>query len=204
MSAPNSPSGKSDPNDMAVMAPLPDDREWWERLDREPPVAWAAFTTYRDLGTRRTLLAAYRQETGIKEAKQASGSWNQWAAKWRWSERVKAYDAYLDRIAREQRESAHKAELTSFRDRSRRLAAASGEASISLLTILNARLKTLEKAAKEKPEEIKFSMLPSMLRAAAFVGKVAGDAEANALAIDELLERLEDPDERDSPEVDQE
>jgi hypothetical protein len=64
----------------------------WERLPREPSSAFRAFTIFRDMGPRRSR---------IKVAEQLGKGYG-WiknlAVKWRWEERVRAFEDYLDQI----------------------------------------------------------------------------------------------------------
>lgn len=138
------------------------------------------------MGPQRSLYEAYRQETGRKEARQPSGQWNQMYARNEWKARAEAYDAHLDRLDREKRESEHVTNLTSFRDRQRRLAAAATEAAIGLMTKVN------QKLTEAKDEPISLGQLPAFLRAAASVSLAATNAEAEALAIDDLLKKLDE------------
>ena len=50
----------------------------WSRRDTETKRAYTCFCAYRDLGPSRSLVEAYRQETGKKAARQSSGHWNTW------------------------------------------------------------------------------------------------------------------------------
>lgn len=82
----------------------------WERQFGEPRAAYACFLAYRDMGTGRAVTTAYRQTTGKVKAKQASGTWNTRADRWRWAERAEAWDAHLELEQRSaQEEAARKA-----------------------------------------------------------------------------------------------
>ena len=74
--------------------------EVWTRRPGETRAAYAAFCTYRDLGPRRSLLAAYQQggghKKGTKGAQQTSGHWKRWYRGHEWRSRAEAYDAWLD------------------------------------------------------------------------------------------------------------
>ena len=73
-----------------------EDRLPWEKQRGESGMAWAAFVTYRDKppGTRRVALVA--TELGKSE----SLMWR-WNLAWNWKERVDAWDAEVDRQARQ-------------------------------------------------------------------------------------------------------
>jgi hypothetical protein len=66
----------------------------WDRQPGETPHQFRAFTTYRDLGPERTLLKTHEALTGIR-AKKVPGSIALWSSKFRWIERVNAWDQFL-------------------------------------------------------------------------------------------------------------
>jgi hypothetical protein len=80
----------------------------YERQPGESAKAYAAFTAFRDLGPGRSVLKAYRQETGKEPARQPSGTWIGWAARWHWHDRAEAWDAELDRQNRAAQEEARR------------------------------------------------------------------------------------------------
>jgi hypothetical protein len=70
------------------------DREIYERQARETDQAWKAFLHYRNSESRslnNTAAALTKGDSIIK----------QWSMKWRWVERVNAYDRYLDQSYRD-------------------------------------------------------------------------------------------------------
>lgn len=70
-------------------------QELWERLPREPLKAFKAFQVYRDMGYRRTRQAvAARMNLSLSRV-------NYLASKWRWEERIAAWEKHLDRIRTE-------------------------------------------------------------------------------------------------------
>ncbi len=74
----------------------------WDQLPGEPPMAYAHFRLYRDMGLERSLDAAYaidQQIRGIVGGRtRAAGSWTRESARWRWEERAYAWDGYMARI----------------------------------------------------------------------------------------------------------
>lgn len=78
----------------------------WERQPGETSRAYAAFCSYRDLGPRRSLAAAYRARKPGSLDERAPGHWCEWSTRFRWVERAAAYDAFLDEQRREQKERA--------------------------------------------------------------------------------------------------
>jgi len=77
------------------------DRDVWERQPRESDKAWAAFCYYRDMEPRSTRKAAV--------ALGKSGSMvSQWSHRWRWQDRIRAWDNHLNGIYQAEREKAQK------------------------------------------------------------------------------------------------
>jgi hypothetical protein len=85
----------------------------WEQQPDESSAAFGAFVIFRDLGSKRSLDEAARryharpecdpnpsQITATKH-KGASGRIREWAEKYRWRERARAWDEEVDRQARE-------------------------------------------------------------------------------------------------------
>jgi hypothetical protein len=157
--------------------------EAWERQPEETARAYAAFSRFRELGPGRTLSEAYRTGTGRKEAAAPSGQWRGWYAAHRWRERAERWDAHLARLATAEREREHLSHLAEYRERQRQLARATAEGALKLLKRAGDRLDGLE--------EIPAAALPAFYRAAAAVADSASSAEAQALAVDELLSLLE-------------
>ena len=76
--------------------------ELWERQPGESTKAYAAFCVYRDLGTERSL-----EKAGQTLDKPRTRKWlGEWSAKYNWLERAMAYDDYLERKKREEKEKA--------------------------------------------------------------------------------------------------
>jgi hypothetical protein len=159
--------------------------EPWQRQDAETARAYAAFLRYRDMGPGRTLADAYRQASGKGKASAPSGQWTGWYAAHRWRERAEAWDAHLAILAQREREQEHLRQLDAYRARQRRLARRNAEAALLLLKRAVERLNTLA------TEELTPALLPAFVRAAAAVAEQATNAEAQALAVAELLTLLE-------------
>jgi hypothetical protein len=70
----------------------------WNRLPGESTKAFSAFSAYRDLGSGRSIVEAYRHQRGTKGATQAPGQWKRLAKRFRWSERAAAWDDYQDQV----------------------------------------------------------------------------------------------------------
>jgi len=108
----------------------------WEQLPEETPKAFAAFCQYRNLSaSSRSIDTAWRRfrsseldatnpleadELSQLPTRRAPKNWRDWSSKFFWVNRAVAWDAELDRKAREQLVKDHKAML----DKHRQLGAA--------------------------------------------------------------------------------
>jgi hypothetical protein len=83
----------------------------WLQLPGESAKAYAAFCLYRDLGPKRSLVKAYRLQTGHEQAT-ISGLWNTWRRKHRWADRAEAFDREaafdLDQVQRQTERKLHR------------------------------------------------------------------------------------------------
>lgn len=70
----------------------------WDRLEVESSRAFEAFAIYRDLGTGRSILSAWKLY--IKQDKNTAGYFSKWAADYEWVKRAAAYDDYIEAEAR--------------------------------------------------------------------------------------------------------
>lgn len=169
-----------------------------------------AFCTYRDLGPSRSLAKAERASKGLQKGNKTSGRWRQWSTDYQWKKRAQDYDLHLELLARVDREAEHHKELEAYRTRQKQLATATTASSLKLLKLANARIDDLQKiydawkselmaAADDKVREalleqcpINVMSIPNWISAAARVAQVATDAEAQALAVNELLYLLQE------------
>lgn len=87
-----------------------EERQPWERQAKETDAAWRAFQVYRDLPhlppeerpeSRSQRAVSTRLYPGRSPGKGVVKELGGWSAKWRWVERVNAYDTHLDRQAQE-------------------------------------------------------------------------------------------------------
>ena len=81
------------------------DVEPWERQYKEGPQAFAAFAAYRDSGAngaKRSLQKTAQTLTKSDGTPYSLGTLKEWSRKWRWQERVAAWDEEMDRQAREE------------------------------------------------------------------------------------------------------
>jgi hypothetical protein len=101
----------------------------WERQPGESARAFSAFTAYRDAGPGRSLAKAYdlhRQRTSpgsaTRRSAQAPGHWHGWSRQFDWRSRAEAWDAHLDREARDGQVRARR-ELQASHENTLRVAA---------------------------------------------------------------------------------
>lgn len=88
----------------------------WERQPGESSKAYEAFCAYRDYGPGRSL-----ENVGRSLPKPRSRQWlSVWSSKYKWVDRVKAYDDYMERLKRAENEKA----ILDMVDRHARLAVA--------------------------------------------------------------------------------
>ncbi len=76
--------------------PINQDREPWEKQKGESTQAFEAFGLYRDMGESRSLSKVGHQ---LNKSKALMG---RWSTKWQWVNRALAWDAELDRVARQE------------------------------------------------------------------------------------------------------
>ena len=149
----------------------------WEQQPHEPPRAFNAFTVYRDLGPKRTLREAFRQETG-KESAQPDGTWTRWYTDWQWSLRARAWDRELDALGRE----AAVAET-------RRMGERHAELAMAAQSQLGARLEQMD------PAELTVRDIPIWLKVTVEVermarGEAVPDYPAPLMSLREAVERV--------------
>ena len=78
---------------------MDNNKELWDRLEPETDRAFEAFRSYLSLpSSDRTLVAAYRRFVGSPDASKLSDAWNEWARRYAWKERARAYDAHIEHI----------------------------------------------------------------------------------------------------------
>src|SRR5260370_40555615 len=71
----------------------------WDRLPDETAKAYAAFCAFRDMAPPRSLDGAFRHKNGAPESTRSNGAWRTWTAKYKWNERVRAFDAKMEASA---------------------------------------------------------------------------------------------------------
>lgn len=163
----------------------------WDKREDEGARAYHCFTLYRDLGPGRSIDKAYHADRAARGQQESSKSraprrWFEWAAEHEWKRRAEAFDAHRELEARQLQAEAHREQIRQLADRQRERAARTHQAAMLLLEKGMARLKDLD------PEELEPAQATAALRAAAAVAESAGNAEAGALGVEELLKVLGD------------
>lgn len=172
--------------------------ELWERLPGETEKAWIGFRIYRDLPPgQRTLPDAYmlyceetRGEQPEERPSHAPGYFSTWSSENEWLARAAAYDRYMDARAREHSEIDHIEKLNSHRERLLKYAEISSENGIRAMKVVENTLQLL--LSEELDGFIEPKYLARFIQATAKLFETAADQEAKALAVDRLLEVLED------------
>lgn len=71
----------------------------WERQEDESPKSWEAFRAYRDMGAGRRSLRKLPELIGrVPNYKPVL---ERWSVKYKWQDRVRAWDDYQDKVGRE-------------------------------------------------------------------------------------------------------
>lgn len=88
---------------------MTEQREIWERLPGESPAAFEAFRRYRDMPASSRSIDSSSAADGIKNTaggsrKRARSSLFKWSSRFRWLERVGAFDDHRDRLLRLERD----------------------------------------------------------------------------------------------------
>ena len=156
----------------------------YDKLPGETAKAYEAFCVYRDLGTQRSLgKASVELEKSLKFL-------GRWSSQHNWVERAAAWDAdqdyLLQKRAIKEREKEYKEQLTEFRKNHLQVGRAAFKASAQCVKQImefmeaNQGILTLDDA--NKAANIVRSLLP------------VSDMWAKALAVDKLLERMQQDD----------
>lgn len=171
----------------------------WLMQKWESASAFAAFEIYRDMPPATRSLAALGE--ALKKVKQHCG---RWSTANKWQERVAAWDRHNAILRARAREREHKTALDQFANQQQQLHEAALRASVKTFQIANAMLNKLVDHNGMLREDLDPKSIPTFLRTAAYVGEVAGNAQAQSLAVRELLSQFElDEDLEDTGEDDE-
>lgn len=131
----------------------------WEKQPNESAKSYLWFCKYRDMGSDRTLAKVKT------ECKKTEGKYNsmleRWSSKFNWVERAEAYDLYLERLKRKQREE----DLKKMNDRHAKYA-------LLMQTTLVNRLQSID------PNTIRPADIPKWLEIAVKIERSAKDGLA--------------------------
>ena len=160
------------------------------RLESESPKAWAAFKHYCELGDGRSLsgLTAFFKstETPQKPPTQSKDTLKGWSTKFDWAQRASEYDAIkesrrLQRLQAEE-EARWREEVENYRERNRRVGAASFELAI-------AQLHKCTEAIRDS--ELTTDQAIRAMSGIARLIEIAQSSEGTALGVNQLMKELD-------------
>jgi hypothetical protein len=134
-----------------------------ERQEGESDKAWLAFVCYRDLGSQRSVQAAYikyieavkpstakkSQSTAPKSQSPASEGFKKWVVQFNWSERVRSHDAEREGLIRDSLLKTDRQKYLDSIENFRLKLESGGLDSISASTIVASRLAKEAAAAAD-------------------------------------------------------
>lgn len=161
----------------------------WDRLPIENDLQYRAFREFfcRLPATDRSVVKAhdkYLLSQGKAKAGRANDSWYAWYSFYRWQERAKAYDSFLAEETKNYVKHDQYQQLIDFRRRQRDLAGMITDSAALMIDRALSALKLI------KPEQITARMIPEYVKTAAQVAELAQNAEANAMALNEIVDKL--------------
>ena len=162
----------------------------WERVNGENVQAYEAFCTYRDMGTSRSILAAYHKQTGDIGKTTPPSKWINWSIQFEWYRRTLSYDNHLMRKAQE---AAEREVLAKRQEAVNDFIERSHNSSIEIAKV-NAELisKMLPAVQQINISTLNNKYLSSLLRTMGVLHETATNAEAFALGLDiALADKLE-------------
>ncbi len=148
----------------------------WERQDLEKQVHFTPFEIYMKLGPTRRLLPVSEQ-TGIPLKKLEV-----WGYKYRWKERVAAWDAEQERLQEILERNKQVEDIRSVLEQKNQLGDVQFQIAIALYTNLSQAIQNF------KPGDINMKNYNSVLRSVTTMATEALANRTDALALNELLE----------------
>jgi hypothetical protein len=97
------------------------------------------------------LVAAYQRFVGNPNASKVSDAWNEWARRYAWKERTRAFDAHIDRIRRNAMEKAVEVEAAEQARQAERARYHLNE------LLMNYHAKTMDFLEQMDPADMRFS-----------------------------------------------
>jgi hypothetical protein len=150
---------------------MTDEPQPWDRLDDESGRAYAAFCVYRDLGPDRKVCEAVRIHYSGKQCKSQVAIWSQ---KYKWADRVQAYDLHLQRVREAAAAAAAEAEAAKLE--AERVQAQRDRITAGRLAVQRVREALEATTATEIPKGV----LPQLLKAGADLCRLE-DGEATEM-----------------------
>lgn len=165
------------------------ERRPWERRADETGRAYVAFCIYLNLGAGRSIDRAYRSQLppevdAARQSPKPPGRWREWGALHQWRDRAEAWDIEQQVVARHAKQAEHQKALQDHLERQRKLAITNVELANGMLEKARERLLTLDVS------EIEAKHLPAFVRAAAAVAEAGTNAEAQAIAVDQVISSI--------------
>lgn len=177
------------------------EKKSYDRRDNESDAQWLGFTIYRDLGSVRTMTAAYHiylEKTGrsAKRSTEVSGvssSFRRWSKESRWDDRVRDWD--LDEEARfrevqiREGEERYVKELQEFRE----LQISSGKLGVQLALKIKSDLAVFCNIQKPNPKTRTIASLTEAERYARILSSIEAKSTeqwSKGLSIEELMKVL--------------
>jgi hypothetical protein len=155
------------------------DLDSWERQPRESAQAFAAFALYRDqMGRRSTAQAAATLDKSKRLIQR-------WSSRHQWVQRVRAYDRYLDGIAR----TKHQQAIVDFRRRA--VHQSRGKAQSLMLPDMALSHKLSQPGALEELQNLSIHDLIALSARCAFA--LPNLLQAEALALGDVTDRPAEP-----------
>ena len=157
----------------------------WERQPNETVRAFKAFCLFLNLGSERSLAAAYRSDTGRTGVEQAPGSWRAWYQDKNWLERAIAYDDHMAQERQRQREEIAGEEFKKEQEAYRKIHQQSGMSGLQIVAALKEKARAF--IGSEKIEVNNLEDLERVARVVRALESPSSEALALALGVKELL-----------------
>jgi hypothetical protein len=160
------------------------------KLEGETPRAYAARVEYLTMGAGRSLDRVAGQGGGKNGARVNNTTVENWSVKYGWKAAASEYDQTVATLAAQAHAESYRRELEDHRERYGKAGKALHNLAAAYLNKLAQRIKDLDSS------EIKAGRLALDVRTAAAALQIAGDLEAHALRVADLLPKLDSGDDR--------
>lgn len=139
-------------------------RRLFERQEKETEKAYAAFSAYLSMGQERSLLKTAK---AVGKGKQMI---EQWSVRWRWRDRVSAYNDHLSRVEREATEAIARSRAAEWLTRQEQLKQTEWEMHEKAIA---AARKGLAKFMENEDAKASLSEIARLLEVASRMGRLA-------------------------------